>query len=244
VNWDAATSTDLTLSSLRTEPLAGATFAEVPPLAAQAKSYAAWSKDFARWLFETQALELLSHAGTGLTSAPDEAEREFRIRVQLASREARDAAKAKLQQKYAPKVAALQDKVRRATSVVEREQGQASDQKIQSVMSIGSSLLGALLGRKILSSTNIGRASTAARGLGRVQKEADDVKRAEANVQACRQQLADLEAELQAELAALDAAGDAGTDPLDRVAIKPRKTQITVAQVALVWVPAAGGSAG
>jgi hypothetical protein len=244
VNWDAATSTDLTLSSLRTEPLAGATFAEVPPLAAQAKSYAAWSKDFARWLFETQTLELLSHAGTGLTSAPDEAEREFRIRVQLASREARDAAKAKLQQKYAPKVAALQDKVRRATSAVEREQGQASDQKIQSVMSIGSSVLGALLGRKILSSTNIGRASTAARGLGRVQKEADDVKRAEANVQACRQQLADLEAELQAELAALDAAGDAGTDPLDRVAIKPRKTQITVAQVALVWVPAAGGSAG
>ncbi len=244
VNWDAATPTDLTLSSLRAEPLAGATFAEVPPLAAQVKSYAAWGKDLARWLFETQTLELVSHAGTGLTSAPDEAEREFRIRVQLASREARDAAKAKLQQKYAPKVAALQEKVRRATSAVEREQGQASDQKIQSVMSIGSSVLGALLGRKILSSTNIGRASTAARGLGRAQKEADDVKRAQANVQAFQQQLADLEAELQSELAALDSAGDAGTDPLDRVAIKPRKTQITVAQVALVWVPAVGGSAG
>ena len=239
VDWEAAVPTDLVLSALRTEPVANASFGDVPPLAAQAKTYASWTKDFARWLYESQRLALMAHAATGLTSAPGEDERAFRIRVQMASREARDASKVKLQQKYAPKVAALQEKVRRATMTVAKEQEQASDQKVQSVVSIGSSVLGALLGRKVLSSTNVGRASTVARGLGRAQKEAEDVKRAEANVQAYQGQLTELEAELQAEIAALEATGDASTDPLDALAVTPKKSQITVGQVALLWVPAA-----
>ncbi len=239
VDWEAAVPTDLVLSALRTEPVANASFGDVPPLAAQAKTYASWTKDFARWLYESQRLALMAHAATGLTSAPGEDERAFRIRVQMASREARDASKVKLQQKYAPKVAALQEKVRRATMTVAKEQEQASDQKVQSVVSIGSSVLGALLGRKVLSSTNVGRASTVARGFGRAQKEAEDVKRAEANVQAYQEQLAELEAELQAEIAALEATGDASTDPLDALAVTPKKSQITVGQVALLWVPAA-----
>ncbi len=63
------------------------------------------------------------------------------------------------------------------------------------------------------------------------------MERAEANVQAVQQQLADLQAELQGEIAALEAPA-MPRRPFE-ASVKPKKTQIAVGQVALVWVPAA-----
>ena len=57
--------------------------------------------------------------------------------------------------------------------------------------------LGAFLGRKTISATNIGRATTAIRGAGRAIKESKDVGQAEENVSALQQQLADLEAQFK-----------------------------------------------
>ncbi len=48
------------------------------------------------------------------------------------------------------------------------------------------------------SATNIGRATTAARGAGRTMKQAGDIGRAKENVAAIDQQVAALEGELQA----------------------------------------------
>jgi multidrug resistance efflux pump len=100
--------------------------------------------------------------------------------------------------------------------------------------------VGALLGRKVISATNLGRAATAARGLGRAQKESQDVARAAGNQQDVEQRLADLQGELEAEIAALQAGGDAATLPLDRVVVKPKKSQIGDLRVALVWIPRNG----
>jgi hypothetical protein len=47
--------------------------------------------------------------------------------------------------------------------------------------------------------STLGRATTAARGVGRSMKEGQDVERAQENVEAISQKLADLEADFQAE---------------------------------------------
>ena len=237
VDWNAAEPTDLTMADLEAVPAAGATYTDVSSAASKAKSYPAWTKAFAQWLFETQQLGVMKHADTGLTSKGDEGEREFRIRLQLAMREQRDEAKAKLQQKYAPKLAALQERIRRAQIAVEREQQQASEQKMQTMVSMGATMLGALFGKKMLSSTNLGRATTTARGASRALRQSQDVQVAEGNVGSLQQQLAALASELQGELAAADASADATTVPLEKVTVKPKRTQVTVGQVALLWVP-------
>ena len=84
-----------------------------------------------------------------------------------------------------------------------------SHQGVQAAISIGATILGAVLGRKTVSVGNIGRATTAARGAGRVLKEREDVARAQETVAAVQQALTALEAELQAELAAPRGAGRA-----------------------------------
>ena len=167
-----------------------------------------------------------------------ESEGDFRVRLQQAARERRDAEVTRLRQKYAPKVAQLQERLRRAQQSVEKEQQQSSEQKTQAAISIGASVLGALFGRKTLSASNVGRATTAARGMGRIARESQDIARAQQNVTAIQEQLSELEASVQAEIAGLDATYHPQTEPLDTVSLKPKRAGIQIKLVALVWVPA------
>ena len=60
----------------------------------------------------------------------------------------------------------------------EREAQEASSAKTDSMISIGATVLDALLGRKRISSSRLGRATSAARGLGRALRQADQVRQA------------------------------------------------------------------
>jgi len=120
---------------------------------------------------------------------------------------------------------------------MEREAAQASQQQLQTVISFGTTLLGAFMGRKKLSTSTLGRAATAARGLGRTMKERQDVGTAQESVASLQQQIADLEAEFQAETERLAQGTNPLTEVLESLEIKPKKTDIAVRLVALVWVP-------
>src|SRR6185436_1341540 len=151
-------------------------FDPLPKAAASAKSYAAWQKAFASWLVSSQKLEVQRHAALKMTANAGESERDFRIRVQNAQREARDAEVESVRRKFAEKRARLEEKMRRAEQSVQRESEQASQAKLQTAVSVGATIFGALLGRKSISTSTLGRATTAARGIGRATKESDDIK--------------------------------------------------------------------
>jgi flagellar motility protein MotE (MotC chaperone) len=92
-----------------------------------------------------------------------------------------------------------------------------------------------LLGRKTISATNIGRATTAARDAGRIFKERGDVARAQESVAAVQEDLAALERELETEVAALETRTE--SERLESVAIRPKKTDVRVQLCALAWMP-------
>ena len=107
---------------------------------------------------------------------------------------------------------------------------------------MGATILGAFLGRKTISATNIGKATTAIRGAGRAMKESKDVGQAEDNVAALQEQLANLEARFKGEADALAAATDPLTEKLETVVLKPAKSNISVKLVTLAWTPYWQGS--
>jgi hypothetical protein len=237
VDWDRAVEADLAVADLESSPSDGAQFGSVPSAASKAKSYEAWNKDFSGWLFRTRKVDLLKSPSTKEVSKPGESERDFRVQLQQSGREARDKQSASLRQKYAPKIAALQDRIRRAGQMVERQQAESRSSQMQAAISVGASILGAFLGRKTISATNIGRATTAIRGAGRAIKESKDVGQAEENVLALQQQLAGLEAQFKEEANALAAATDPFNEKLETVSLKPTKANIAVKLVALAWTP-------
>jgi hypothetical protein len=236
VDWNAAVRLDEDPAALRREPVPGSRFAAPPAAALNPKSFAAWQKDFARFLAQSERVELLHDRELELISHVDESEREFRIRLQEAQREARDQAVDALRKKYAAKQGQLQERIRRAEANVEKESQQASQAKLQTAVSFGATVLGALFGRKAVSVGGLGRATTTARGVGRSMKESEDIKRASESLEAVRAQASELEAEIRKETEAI-ALRYAGERSLDRIELTPKRGQVAVQFVALGWMP-------
>ena len=237
LDWSTARVLDLPVDDLESEAQAGAQFVDAPSEATKAKNYASWRKDLASWLYRNQRLELLESPTLDIVSNPGESERDFRVRLQQLGREQRDDAVEKLRRKYAPKLEQLEERKRRAEQAVAREAEQAKGQKMQTAISFGATLLSSFLGRKRASLSTLGRATTAVRGVGRSMKESQDVDRAEENVSAISQNLADLEAEFQSETAALERSLNPQTEQLEKVSLKPTKANIAVKLVTLAWAP-------
>jgi len=243
-SWaEAIVSNDLK-SRLTKNAASNASFASLPGAAMRATSLAAWSKSLSAFLYENARADVFLCPALKATSAPDESEGDFRSRLALAARERRDAAVAALRTKYAPKLQTLDNRERAAQERLAREQSQLSQQKLQTAFSVGASILGAFLGRKTLSATNINRAASAARSAGRIGRESGDVDRADDNLDVVRQQRADLQKQFEAETAALETSLDASAAPVTKVEVSPRKSDIAVGEVALVWAPWRKGADG
>jgi hypothetical protein len=237
LDWTAAERLDIRADDLsRTPENPDARFDPLPAAAAQPKKYAAWEKSLKSWLGQNERITLLRHAELAITSRPAESERDFRIRLQHEARAARDAAVDAVRRKFALKQAALAERLRRAEQTVERETQQASDSKMQTAVSMGATLLGALLGRKAASVGTLGRATTAARGVGRSMKEASDVKRAAEGVESVKAAIAALDGEIAEAVAGVTARIDQDA-PLEQVSLAPKRGQIEVQFVALAWKP-------
>jgi len=238
LDWSTASPIDVYIEDLHSQPEESeAEFVEVPANATKQKSYSAWNKDLATWIYRNHRLELLESPHLDIVSNPGESERDFRVRMQQLARERRDEAVEKLRRKYEPKFAQLEERKRRAEQTVQQQQKQAQGQKYQTAISFGATLLGSLLGRKKASIGTLGRATTAARGVSRSMREAEDVDRAEENVAAVVQRLADLEAEFKSETSDLARSFDPQTEELSKVSLKPKKANIDVKLVALAWAP-------
>jgi len=226
-------------------PANGAGFAETPAAMLRAASYAGWGKSLSAYLQQHARIDLLLCDTLKLASQPGESEGDFRTRIAQGLRERRDAEVAELRTKFAARVQTLQDQIRRAEDRKAREQSQYSQQKMQSAISIGATVLGAIFGGgRRLGAGNIGRAAGAMRTTGRLGREQGDVARAEESLEVLQQRLADLNAQCESQIAQIQAA----TDP-QSVAVRPlqvgaRKSDIAIGTVALLWTPWRTGSDG
>jgi hypothetical protein len=184
-----------------------------------------------------EQVALLRSATFKVTSTPTESERDFRIRLQLLAREARDRQIETLRGKYATKLSSLQERLRRAEQAVQREQAQATQAKMDTAISVGGAILGALFGRGKVSVGTIGKVGTAARGVGRAAQQQSDVTRANDSVLTLQAQYAELEGALQQDIDALGATYDAQQEALESIPIKAKSGDVHIQLVALVWVP-------
>lgn len=237
VDWAQASMIDIALNDLEKSGEPDAQYGALPTAASQSKSYTTWKKNFATWVYRTQKLEMFRSPNLKETSEPGETERDFRLRMQQLAREERDDAVDALRKKYASKMRTLQERIRKAEQAVEREEAQARQAGLQTAVNVGSTLLGALLGRKVVSASSVGKAATTAKSFGRAAQQREDIARAEETVEALQKQLADLQAEFDAETAEIAADIDPMTEELDPVIVKLRKADITVQLVTLVWAP-------
>ena len=218
-------------------PREGATWADLGGATFKLTELRRWSSALQDTLSREERLDLFQHPGSGALSGVDESERDFRIRLTEILREERDQAVAALRQKYETRVRQAEDRVFKARQAVEAKQAQAKSQKLQAAISVGATILGGLLSRRAISSTNLGRAGTAARGMTRSAKGAQDVANAAERLAREEQALAALEQEIEAAIARATSGESLASVALEPVTVRPRKADVEVLQLALAWVP-------
>ncbi|GJL50627.1 MAG: ATP-binding protein [Nitrospirales bacterium] len=237
VDWDNAIETEISPDDLEKRPEEGVSYSPVPSAAGNTKHYKNWERDFKNWVYRHKALELWKSPALKIISDPDESERDFRIRLQQLAHEQRDEDIERLRRKYAPKMTTLEERIRRAEQTVDRETEQAKQQKMQTVISFGATLLSAFLGRKTVSRSSVGRATSAIRGVGRSMKEAKDVARAGDTVEALQQRLLDLNNQFQEDKDTLASQWEQQAGTLESFTVRLKKTNISLKLVTFVWIP-------
>ena len=242
--WEEAEQMVDPKSEMDGQPAPGASFAAPPTAATRKQNAEGWKKTLTAHLYQNVTLDLLSCPALKLSSKPGEGEGDFQTRVSQAMREKRDEEVAKLKTKYASKLQTLGDQLRRAEERVEREKAQAGQQKMHTALSVGATLLGALMGRRVASVGNLSRATSTMRSASKIGKEAADVERAGESVVVLQERLQALEKQFEQEMAALQGPFEPGPEGITKTQIRPRKSDIMIGVVGLCWTPWKKGSDG
>ncbi len=237
LDWERATPMDTTLEEMDRQPAAGSALAPVPAAMGKLASYRSWSTDFSDWAFRTQTLETYRSPSSRISSNPGETEEEFRARVAEIVIAKQNEAVEKLKKTYDSKRQTLESRLMKAEQARERESQQSRGRRMQTVISFGATILSSVFGSKKLGTGTLGRATTTMRDVSRSVDQAGDVKRADQNVEDAKQRLADLETRLQEETDALTSKLDPATESLETILMRPRKSDITVDALGVVWMP-------
>ena len=237
VDWDNSEPTDVSVDMLADKGAEGADFADCPAAALTPKNYTSWGRDFKRWVRQNETISLYRSKRFKLSSTAGETEGDFRARLQTVASEERDTAIAKLRKRYASKVTTLENRLMRATQAIDREKEQATKKKLDTAISFGTAILGAVLGRKRVSSTSARSIGSAIKTAGGARKESMDIKRAEQTAAKVKADIEALNAQLEKEIADLDTAFDAQNEELDEIVVRAKSTDIHVPLVGLAWMP-------
>jgi len=231
------------LSGAGHEPLAGASFWPLPKRAPTAKQQTSWKKSFVTHLYKDQKLELLACPELKLIALPGEPPAAFQARVDQLAREERDAEITALRAKYDPMFEQMKTKLAAIDAKLAQERAESTAQQADTVAAVGSALLGAIMGRSVVSATNVRRGASAVRSAGRAKKQAGDVSRVEEQRTELLEKWAAVQAEANAKLAALQTRAPSSLK-VCRTQLTPRKTDIEVGTLTLVWLPFRRDAAG
>lgn len=235
VDWTSSKEIDINLKNLQKKS-EGSNFTELPLIASKAEKYDRWEKDFIDWLYKNQKLSLYKIKDLKEISKLGESESDFRNRIRTLIRENRDNNVEKLRQKYSSKIRNIQEKIQRAQYDVEIQQEQSNQQNINTAISIGGTLIGAFLGRKV-SRYSRNNSSSVMRRLAKTTKEKKDIQKAIRKRDLFQHQLIDLENEFKEEIAALDHKIRNSFEDLETITVRLAKKDISVKLISLVWIP-------
>jgi hypothetical protein len=222
---------------LRSQPDDAYGFSELPAEMSSAKNFAAWEKTLKEYLFRHLQCTVYTSKALKRGTPPGLSEADARIELAQAAKEARDAAVDKLQVKYADKLKSLQTRLQAAEQKVAKQKEEAKSKQMEGFLNIGTSILGALLGNKLTSKTNVAKAATAVKSFGKVTSKQGDVMRAEETLEELISAKNELETQAKEEIEALAVQYSPENLALEAVDIPLRKSDTKVKLIALAWVP-------
>lgn len=211
------------------EPIVEHEFA-VPAVPITGDALRKWSEEIELQLYSNWPLRLQSIRDLGIAATAGESAASFQGRVAQAARVARDEALAELEKKYAPKLQRLHRKTEEAQEKLEHQHSIEQRRNLSTALDIGGTLLGAVLGSR----RSI--ASAASRAI-RSSTKSVGAQSAEARLSSTQAEAQELDAQYRTECDALAKRYAVENIAIDYVDVAPRKGDIVVEEVSVLWVP-------
>jgi hypothetical protein len=208
-------------------------FEDVPGALLNEKSFKKWGKEVIDDLYRNRPLTLFKCKELGKISKPGEDEADARMAWSQEVREHRDLEKAKLQQKYADKIKSLETKIYAAQQKLEKQQAQYDKEKWSTLLNIGTTVLGRLLGNKVTASRTV----TAGRGAARAAEKRTGVGHASELLEVLLNEKAELEQQCEQEIEELKSRFSPEGLTLEPTEVACRKGDTKVDLLCLVWIP-------
>jgi hypothetical protein len=211
--------------------------AKLPGELLEPQNYKNWEREFRDFLYRDQQSHVWRCAELKLFSTLGQDEGDFRVRLNEVVSERRDKEIEKVREKYSLAFQSIRDRIRRADAVAEKEKEQYQQTRLESILSVGSSLMGALLGRKRVSKSNLRRANSSVRSIGRSSKEKGDFARAKEERDNLIAKFKDLERDFNEAIIAIGEKLNVARLPLEKLPLAPRKTEISIDKFGICWMP-------
>ena len=233
IEWENATTPEAVDFSLK--PTTNTAFSKLPSILTEAKSLKDFQKSLANYLYESKRIELFSVKELKLESKLNQNRRDFLVEVEDTLKELRDEKTQKLEEKFEVKYRQLEDKQKRLEIKLQKEENDVSSKTTDTIVDVGLAIFGAFFGRKTLSTSTMRKTASAFKKGKGVLKERDDVKNILEQIEELEESISELNATLENEIQNIEDKLDIQNYEISSVFIKPRRTDITIQDIALLW---------
>jgi len=226
IDWKSEVKVTASMEQLESEPQDKVHFDELPGYAMQAKNYKSVEKEYTDHLYRNERCSVFYATSLKEYSDFGEEESTFRGRLGHVAREKRDEEIDKMRDKWASKINSKKSQIETAHRQLEKEKAQSRG----STLKAGFNILTALFGKRKLSASTLGSATSA-------YSQSQDVRVVKDKIEDLERAIDDIRREIEEDQAEITQKYDASVLELETVEIKPYKKDIDVDVVGLIWLP-------
>lgn len=221
-------------SNFETKERPNSHYYELPTFIQSEKELKNIEKEFADYIYRNSKLTLYKNDELKLVSKQNESLSDFKIRLQDRLNEKIDLEVEKLKAKFEKENDSIENKLSKLYERLEREQQQATSTTTDTLISIGTSILGAFFG-KSSTATTLGKVATGARGATKILKEKGDVKQVENEINQLENEKNSLQTLLENEIEKINSSNLSSNFPIEELFIKPKRSDIYNVKLELLW---------
>ncbi len=141
----------------------------------------------------------------------------------------------KLKSRFQTKYDRLEDKLQRLEFKLEKEKSDVTTKTTDTFIGIGMTVLGAIFGRKAMSTSTISRGASAIKKAKSVFGERDDVKNTMLLMNNVKDDMSKLQNDLQDEIDKISNQFNIDNYEISKISIKPRRSDVSVEDIAILW---------
>ncbi len=206
-------------------------YESIPEAMDTSREFSAIEKEFSNWLYQTKKIFTLQHEELEIYQSDDESEEAFNLRLELRAREIRDNEVDELRDKYEKKFDKLEDKIRKELRDLDDAESEMRSRRNDELINVVETVFGGVFGKRRRSYGSVSTKRRMARkAREKVNASKDDLEMLEIAKE-------ELQHELRARVEDITSKWSDLENGLSKKEIKPRRTDIKVQDVILVWYP-------